>query len=58
MHKMNNNEIRRKAEEHWDWLEPILKLIFTPQHLEIVRYLYITSGVHFAKHQREAQDER
>ncbi len=35
------DEIEQIAEEHWDWLQSLLKL------------LYITAFIHGAKHQKE-----
>lgn len=50
---MTDQEIKELAERHWDWLVPLLDF---PLSKEKVKYLYITSGVHFAKHEREKDD--
>lgn len=44
------------AEEHWDWLEPIVSKI--PYHVRddaFLGYLFKTAFIHGAKHEREKQ---
>jgi len=40
-----NKSIEEIAEEHWRWLEPLM------------RYLYITAFIHGAKHQEDKSGE-
>ena len=47
---MTDEQIKELAKKHWDWLSPLLDF---PMSKERAEYLYITSAVHFAKHERE-----
>ena len=42
---MNENEVRKMAEEHWSWLEKVLL-----KQLEMQRMLYIEAIIHGYKH--------
>lgn len=42
---MIEEQARKLAEEHWNWLEPILML-----QLQLTRRLFIDAFIHGAKH--------
>jgi len=50
---MTDEQIKELAKKHWDWLSPLLDF---PMSKERAEYLYITSAIHFAKHEREEYD--
>ena len=54
---MNDDQIRQLAEEHWTFIERMLQLENYDNMIGIdtVHYLYVESGVHFAKHEREGK---
>ncbi|MCK9369923.1 hypothetical protein M0R04_08465 [Candidatus Dojkabacteria bacterium] len=52
---MTNEETRKLAEEHWKYTEQIFKLCGeTESNLKKLHYVYVESGVHMAKHERES----
>ena len=55
--RLNPNEkIKELAEKHWEWLEPVLKLLGVRERtLEIMKYLYVTAFVHGYKHKVESE---
>ena len=46
-------DIRKLAENHWAWLEPLLLQQYSPEILVIMKYLYITAMIHGWKHKEE-----
>lgn len=55
---MTDQEAQKLAEEHWNWIEPLLRLCgIGDEELRRTKYLFITGGVHMVKHEREAKNE-
>ena len=48
------DKIKKLADEHWKWLEELLKTMNTQEYyLDTLEYIYKTAFIHGAKHQRE-----
>lgn len=47
-------DIKKIAELHWEWVEPLLKPHYTPEVLATMKYLYSTAMIHGWKHREEA----
>lgn len=48
---MNNKCIIQLAEEHWNFIAPIVDLFeLTDRNIHLVRYLYVASFIHGYKH--------
>ena len=43
-------DIKKLAELHWEWLEPLLSPHFDTKTLTTMKYLYITAMIHGYKH--------
>jgi len=58
---MDNRKVKELAEKHWDdYIEPLLykfarmhKVKVYKEEMEFHRYNFLTSAIHFAKHERE-----
>jgi len=51
---VTEEEAKKLAENHWDWLEPIIdKIPFMSRDNELLGYLYKTALVHGIKHGKE-----
>ncbi len=46
-------DIKRLAEAHWEWLEPLLLPHYDSLAIATMKYLYITAMVHGFKHKVE-----
>ena len=55
---MTEEKAKELAEEHWEWLEPILLPHYSPVAIATMKYLYITAMVHGIKHGQEASNDR
>ena len=44
------SDIKKLAEAHWEWLEPLLQPHFDSKTLAIMKYLYVTAMIHGYKH--------
>ena len=50
---MKEEVIKKLSEEHWKWVEGLLKTMDEDFTLEIIGYLYKTAFIHGAKHFKE-----
>jgi len=46
-------DVKKLAEAHWKWLEPLLKPYHNEETLATMKYLYITAMIHGWKHKVE-----
>lgn len=50
---MTDEEAKKLAERHWDWVQATLKKANVSLSIELIEHLYISAMVHGIKHERE-----
>ena len=54
---MENDDIKKLAEEHWEFIEGLLNALGkTEEELYVIKYLYIESFCHGFKHSVEEKE--
>jgi len=53
---MKEKEARKLAEKHWERVEPLVLLHFSPVAIATMKYLSISFMVHGIKHLQEEKD--